>query len=590
MRQFTAACAAALLWIFPQVSSAGEPLWIHEMAEEKDINTEIKWHRLTDLGAILIGGDFGLVALDPETGQALWQKRDLGEIMEPQAVLLRGTPVMFVSADDPESKEKSHVIAYNVIDGSQLWKSAELPGTTFGLYLNVEQSQVLAVTAPVARHSKLASGIRKGELTINVLDLATGQTQWTQKLPGEKAKLLVIKGSAKIFMHYSLIGHQPPIFEEGTGIFAFNDKIVKYNMDTGEVIWTSKAKIKKTYNLGLASKTLEISDDMFWNATQNARRISAGDDIYFSHDKRVMKFSKSDGSLVWKSKELDAQIHEMRLHDGILYARAGGSPERVKSELGMKKPVWAAFDPANGKRIWKYDKLKDQAASMLFHKGVLFVAAGKKMVGLDPANGKRLQEIKLPEKGTSLLMPQGERLIALSQQGAAAIDPVQGKLIWHKYYEAPGLSKWVQMASMAMYGMIALYGEMQQLSAQADIQTLEIEAKYDQLDMTARQLESRIDRDLSMFGSGIENVDMANDMYKEAMSIRYQSAAQSNKYMFFLVKLKKQGPGLLGLDLETGDVIQEAPLETKKPDFEIDEVEGRVFVFQKRKVKALPLK
>ena len=365
-------------------------------------------------------------------------------------------------------------------------------------------------------------------------------------------------------------------------------------MDTGEVIWTSKAKIRKTYNLGLAFKTLEISDDTYWNATQNARRISAGDDLYFSHDKRVMKFSKIDGSLVWKSKEFDAQIHEMQLHDGILYARAGGSPERVKvkglSEVGVKDPVWAAFDPENGKRIWKYDKLKDQAASMLFHKGVLFVAAGKKIMGLDPANGKGLQEIKLPEKGTSLLMPQGERFIALSPQGAAVIDPAQGKFIWDHYYEAPGLPKWVKMASMTVSGMIALYGEMQQLSAQADIQEQGLKAKYGQSNMTARQLGSRIDRDLSIFGSGIENVDMAKGMYKEAMTTRYQSMAQSNKYMFFLVKLKKQGPGLLGLDLETGDVIQEAPLETKDPDFEIDEVEGRVFVFQKREVKALPLK
>ena len=204
MQRFTAVFAAALFWVYPQVPSVGEPLWIHEMAEEEDINTEIKWHRLTDLGAILIGGDFGLVALDPVTGQELWQKRDLGSIMEPQVVLLRGTPVVFVSADDPESKEKSHVIAYNVIDGSQLWKSAELPGTTFGLYLNAEQSQLLAVTAPEVRHSKRSSAFREGELTINVLDLATGQTQWAQKLPGKKAKLLVIKGSAKIFMHYSL--------------------------------------------------------------------------------------------------------------------------------------------------------------------------------------------------------------------------------------------------------------------------------------------------------------------------------------------------------------------------------------------------
>ena len=584
MRPVTTVLVTVLLWVLPQVVSAGEPLWTREMEKEKDVNTEIKWHTLTESGTILIGGDFGIISLDPETGREIWQKRNLGKIMEPQVALLRGTPVMFVSVDDPETEKRSHLVAFNYMDGSEVWKSDELPGTTFGLYVNANRSQVVAVTAPEARRTKLAPS-RKGELTINALDLAQGRTQWAQKLPGEKARLLPIKGSAKLFMYYSLIGSQSPVFEKETGIFAFNDQIVKYDMGAGGIIWTSNAKIEKG---------LEIVEWMEWNVTRNAPRISAEDDLYFSYDKRVMKISKQDGSLAWTSKEFDAQIHEMRLQDGFLCARAGGAPERVKvkglHEVAVIDPVWAALDPASGKLIWKYDGLNGLAASMLFHKDMLFLGAGKKMVGLDPANGKRLKEIKLPEEGTTVFMPRGERVVALSQQGASAVDIVKGKPIWSQYYEAPGLPRWVKLASMAVSGFLALQGELQQLSAQADIQDLALKAEYGRLNMTSGQIASRIDRNLDMFGKGAGNIDAAKSLYTEAVTTRFTSAGQSSDHMFFLVKLKKNGPGLLGLNLETGEIVQEAPLETKDPDFEIDEVRGRVFVFQDQIVKALPLK
>ena len=67
----------------------------------------------------------------------------------------------------------------------------------------------------------------------------------------------------------------------------------------------------------------------------------------------------------------------------------------------------------------------------------------------------------------------------------------------------------------------------------------------------------------------------------EEMSKRFTATAAGEKWMFILANLD-DGPGLAALNLKTGEVDSEIVLKDKKPDYEIDELEKRVFYYKKK--------
>jgi outer membrane protein assembly factor BamB len=66
-----ALCLFLLLAVAPSVY-ADSALWTYKSDQQ------VQWHRLTDLGTLLVGTDDSILCLNPENGQLLWTSQDFG--------------------------------------------------------------------------------------------------------------------------------------------------------------------------------------------------------------------------------------------------------------------------------------------------------------------------------------------------------------------------------------------------------------------------------------------------------------------------------------------------------------------------------
>jgi hypothetical protein len=64
------------------------------------------------------------------------------------------------------------------------------------------------------------------------------------------------------------------------------------------------------------------------------------------------------------------------------------------------------------------------------------------------------------------------------------------------------------------------------------------------------------------------------------MNERFSSTKSGIKFVNILTNLedgKDKGPGLVGVDMQTGQAAYQIVLKDKEPDYQVDEVTGRLF-------------
>ena len=76
---------------------------------------------------------------------------------------------------------------------------------------------------------------------------------------------------------------------------------------------------------------------------------------------------------------------------------------------------------------------------------------------------------------------------------------------------------------------------------------------------------------------------------------RYTATQSTGQRLFILTDIeegKDKGPGIVGVNMDTGAADRQVLFGTKEPDYETDEITGRVFLLSKdsKAVSALALK
>ena len=150
-------------------------------------------------------------------------------------------------------------------------------------------------------------------------------------------------------------------------------------------------------------------------------------------------------------------------------------------------------------------------------------------------------------------------VVVRGAQHALAFDPQSKQIVWSTQFPAPGVSGWklAVMAGLAamQYGMHYSRASQTQLGTFANTQANTAKAK------------------------AVEN-------YEKLFNKRYAASKSTTGFAYVLTEIeedKDKGAGLVGLNLNSGEVEHQVLLKMKEPDYDVDELEGRIFNVKDKK-------
>jgi outer membrane protein assembly factor BamB len=555
--------ALALALLVAPVAAAQAMLWTHKPAQE------IKWYRLVEAGTLLVGTEASLYMLNPESGQALWQREDLRGVAEYQTQEIAGTPLLLVSQNSGRIQGRTKLSALDALTGQTIWETEKLKGATVQVSPVYDKDMVLLLTTESASKSK-------DKLDITALKLSSGETIWESEFTSN-VDLYGMERGSKFFPKFDLSGAQPPVFD-GDSVYFTYAGLHRYNLSDGKLVWkvdydVTEGKIKQG----------------------NAQAVIDGDTIYTSAKGQVRAIDKTNGALRWTSKDFGGAVAEMQLRAGVLYGRLGGTfYDFGKREYVVKKPLGVvALDPKVGAANWFYDKADDSITNMAFlpEQNQILIADSKNLIALDTTAKGKVKEaykVKLEFKfnlgaaatvakvakfgfgGLSALGSKGAdttdepvsisrrengTVVVRGKQHLLAFEPRTKQIAWSTKYAAPGVPGWQKIAMTAITIASAAMSNSQ-------------EAAYFQRG------------DYSNASGANRNFINAMSSYEQFMTKRHTATKAGGLYVYVLTDVKQEkekGAGVVGVNMETGQGDRQIMFKDKEPDYEVDEASGRVF-------------
>ncbi|MDQ1524995.1 MAG: hypothetical protein QOE47_2919 [Pyrinomonadaceae bacterium] len=200
--------------------------WSHRPAEE------IKWYRVMETGAPLVGTPAGLYALNAETGEPLWRRDDLKGINETETHELTGTPLLLVADNSGGiTSRRTKLFALDMLTGETVWETDKLRGSTVDVAPNYEKNLLVFLAT-------VNSSAQKDKPDITALKLDTGELVWQSELT-DTVDLYGIERGSKYFPKFDLSGANPPVFD-GDSVYFTYAGLHRYNLADGKLVWGTK--------------------------------------------------------------------------------------------------------------------------------------------------------------------------------------------------------------------------------------------------------------------------------------------------------------------------------------------------------------
>ncbi|HEX8354062.1 MAG TPA: PQQ-binding-like beta-propeller repeat protein [Pyrinomonadaceae bacterium] len=554
------ACSLLACMLLAQ-TALGSPLWTHKPA------SDIKWYRVTDVGTLLVGSKGALYALDGETGREVWSRADLAGSEEFEVEAIAGTPLLLVSDTSGAFRKGTRLFALDVLSGQSVWETEKLRGAAVAVEPVYEKDLVLLVTVE-------NNSANKAKPRITALRMTTGELVWESEYP-DSVDLYGIERGGRYFPKFDLSGANPPLYDADSVYFTYAG-LHRYSLEDGRLLWGAK---------------YDVTEGSIKRG--NAQAVIDGDTIYTSAKGQLRAVDKQTGALRWTSKDFGGAVAEMRVSGGRIYGRLGGAfYDFSKREYVNKKPFGvAAVDAKTGATVWYYDKADDSITNMslLPEQNTVLVADAKNLIGLDGAGSGKVREsykVKLEFKNTlgaagtaakvvkfgfgglgaigkgggderdepvALYRRENGTVVVAGKQHLLAFDPRSRSIVWSVKYEAPGVPGWQKLA---MAGLTALaYTSATAAAANSYAGTSE------------NRWANR-----QRVGSLVA--------YEQFVSKRYSATKQTGNYVYVLTTVrdgKEKGAGLVGVHMETGRGDRQIIFKDKEPDYQVDELAGRVF-------------
>lgn len=345
-----------------------------------DAEGEIVWSRgVTDspisatvavTDDLVVVGDLGgiLHAVDRDTGDLVWSVN-----VEPRGASLFGSPVVIgdmvvigmtdTELQDDHSEFRASIVAFELADGSERWRTYTDPGDAPGLWVTVwstaahdpDRGLIFLGTGDTNKPGSTGPGSESERAAVDlpladgVLALRedTGEIAWFYKL--------VEEDMGRDFD----VGAGPNLFSIGeravVGVGGKSGDYVVLDRDTGEEIW--KAHLTEGSALGGVMSTAAIGDGAIYVAS-NDGFVSGG---------TVFALDATDGSVLWSRRFAPPIVGSMALANGVLYRGTFGYPN---------SGTVLALSAADGTVLWSDDIAAPLAGGFAVSNGTLFVGYG----------------------------------------------------------------------------------------------------------------------------------------------------------------------------------------------------------------------
>lgn len=568
------------------------------------LDKDVRFYQPTDMGVLIVGTEKSLYALDGNSGEVLWRRKDAG-LDETDVAPVPGTDLLLLSF---EKGDKTRVEATDILTGDTIWRSEKIKGAVMQVAVEPNTSLLAIVMARDGRE-RARDGFKRRPL-LHVLDLASGDEIWKYEVGEVEMMPTRWPEDSGKDVDYTFDNYYPPVFVDGR-LYLFYEGVTSFDARSG------KQRLREKYRVNEEGLALTEAEPIF-----------APELIFTSARGHVRAISRGTGDTVWEAKDLGV-TPEMILVNDILFVRTGGQFTRLKDGDTVDRGSYgvSALDARKGKVLWRYKGADKGITNLVLPDPNTIVLADRDdLIFVDATSGKRTNKVshKIERASFGLLNERGDVVIG-GQSEIAAFDARSGRQVWRAKHNPPGRGFFRTVAAIAAraaslyfrFGGTATtafrgvqlaravssfsWSGLAARSSFSNLQTLATNSarnygvsRFRQFGIASRVrgLPSGTRPNISAnIGSRVRSVDVEDrlldrldparqlDRLSRFLWHRDRLAALRGQWMYFYTDLKSRGgDGLAGVNVNTGQTEREVRLSDLDERFVTDEAIGLMFV------------
>ncbi len=575
-------------------------------------DSQVIFYQTTETGALVVGTERSLYAVDSESGDQLWRRKN-ARLDESDVAPIPGTDLLLANL---EKSGKTRVEAIDLFTGATVWQSDKIKGGVMQMAIDLENDLLAVVLVREAR-DRPRDGLKRKPI-VHVLNLSTGDEIWKQELDSDVEMTPAAWSENKDAQTYfTLDNYRAPLFLDGR-LHLFYEGVTSLDARTG------KERMRERFRVNEEGLALTEADP-----------VADGERLYVSGRGRVRAIARATGREIWEAKDLGL-TPEMIATDGVLYVRTGGQFTRLEDgEIAERGPYGvSAIDPVTGKIRWRYRGADRGITNLaLLDDSTALIADRDELVAIDTATGNPRARIKHRiERPAFVLINELRQAVVGGRSEIAAFDVTLGDLargtepVWRVRHSPPGRGVLRTVAAITAraaaiyfrYGGVATtaYRGVQlartasalrwsglatrvalpnltdyatgaarqyvtsQFKAYGIVSRVDL-ARRTMRTVRARQITPQINVDVEE--RLLDRLDPASQLEKLSRFLfrRKQLAALRGQHLYFFTDLKREGGrGLAGVNLNTGET--ERTIRLNEPDFRLttDEIAGLLYTAQ----------
>jgi outer membrane protein assembly factor BamB len=598
--RFLLLLAAALL--LPAQARAGKLLF------EKELDSEIRFHLVHDLGIIIAGTSQTIYGFDPETGAEKWKIEKLMKDYDIDSVKpLPGLPFLIYQVK--EGMIKPPVIrCLDVLTGQVVWEmsgavpeaSAQrilqkmpkdppefAPGNLAGVTADPERGQLLIGTAMASDKNPAIPTLWQGKAgkskpqmldkgAVVGVNIETGQINFLYALPDEPSYLEAPP---------AIIGDLAVLDWAGLHAFKVTDGAPVAGLALDRAL--KGGRIGKKKALSNTNAMTQVENGIAY--------VVAGD--------RVVAVEIGTGAIKWQSPELGTALPELHIAGDKLVVRMGGNYVYYESgkpkftELtpygvaildkatGQVLADTKALDEKSGRKGKKYEitlttplRVRDNIVYFATRGSLRAIDLGaldykylvpldvnesqsKIRVGGNPYTPGLKDLVNLDEDVPVQVAMEGDKLFALTTQSTIAFSAADGSVLWWHTIPPPKLDMAMRLAK----GLSQLAVQMAALSYNAET------GSYGHRS-AAQNWNSQLVKD--------------NKLAANLRSTRLQNSEKYGQYNYCLTG-ETNKPEVMGVSLRTGEADRQVKMDGRGPEYKVDEATGILINVSQQHAKKL---
>jgi outer membrane protein assembly factor BamB len=404
-------CAFAFLLCGGAQQCFAAPQW------SAKLDGRVRFYQWTELGVLVVGTEKSLYAVDGETGDVLWRRKNV-RLDETDVAPVPGTDILLLSFEDGS---KTRLEAADLMTGDRLWRSDKVRGAVMQMAVDLNANLIAIVFARDAR-GRAREGFKR-RVDVRMFDLGAGREVWKHELESEVEMMPARWSEGEEDVPYTLDNYRPPVFLDDR-LYLFYEGLTSLDARTGKERRREKFRVNEE---GLALTEADpVADERH---------------IYVSGRGRVRAISRSRGEEVWEAKDLGL-TPELILTRDVLFVRTGGQFARLKDGETIERGPYgvSAIDVNTGKVLWRHKGADKGITNIaLPDSRTIMIADRDDLIMLDAATGKRRAKVSHDvERAAFVLVNERGEAVVGGKNEIAAFDVEGGQNIWRARHNPPG--------------------------------------------------------------------------------------------------------------------------------------------------------